>query len=263
MWNGGTMTELLGLSPTDWQRDKPVISAHWGTRSESAEAVAARLAGTLRAVEAAGGPPNDSWSFAVDVMEPWRSLPSTLDELASVVRGLTVTDDDGQPSAPSGYAILLTSPGSGKDSATTISAHVGSRLATSSGLPNHVQVRWRAADDDLDDVVGPLLGDVPAIVRSLALEWDAVTSAISSTAVAKATRKLVPFSWPRLGAVSWIRDGAHSIPDSVSGATVERVDGGTLITVEGQHGPSLSVDDVVAVYNTLMNGSHIGPLVGN
>jgi hypothetical protein len=261
MWNGGTMTELLGLSPTDWHREKPVISAHWGERSESAGAVATRLERTLEAVAAHGGPTRDDWRFAFDVMDPRQPLPSSHDDLESIVRGFTVMDDSGRPSAPSGFAVLLQSQGPTEHSATTISAHVGSELTTSSGLPNHVQVRWRATDDNLADVVGPLLTDVPDIVKTLAREWDALNSAISSTAIAKATRKLVPFSWPRLGAVTWIRDGAHSIPDTVNGASVERVDGGTLLIVEGPDGPSLRVDDVLAVYSTLIDGGHIGPLV--
>ncbi|MCC4908956.1 hypothetical protein [Microbacterium sp. cx-59] len=73
--------------------------------------------------------------------------------------------------------------------------------------------------------------------------------------------ELIPFSWPRLGAVTWLRDGTHSIPDTVAGASIERVDGGTLLTVDGPHGPSLRVDDVLAVYRKLIDGGHTGPLV--
>ena len=239
-----------------------MLSAQWGARTETVGAVAARLERTLGAVEAAGGPTRHQWWFSEDVMERRKPLPPARDDLETVVRGFTVTDDAGRPSPVSGYGVLVDSRGPAEDSATTISAHVGSALTTSSRLTNHVQIRWRSADDDLNDVVGPLLADVPAIVRTLALEWDALTSVISSTAIAKATRKLVPFSWPRLGAVTWIRDGAHSIPDTVDGASIERVDGGTLITVDGPRGPSLRVEDVLAVYTRLLDGGHIRPLVG-
>jgi hypothetical protein len=193
-------------------------------------------------------------------MEPRQRLPLTPDDLETVVRGFIITDDSGHPSPANGYGVLVDSRPT-EDSAMIISAHVGNELATSSRLSNQVQIRWRSADDDLKDVVGPFLADAPAIVRTLALEWDALTSAISSTAIAKATRQLVPFSWPRLGAVTWIKDGAHSIPDTVDGASIKRVDGGTLITVDGLHGPSLRVEDVLAVYSRLIDGGHIGPLV--
>ncbi|RUR01594.1 hypothetical protein [Labedella endophytica] len=256
------MTDLLGLSPIDWHRDKPVISAHWGARSEAADTVAARLEGTLGFIEASGGPVRDHWWFAEDVMEPRQPLPTAENDLENVIRSFAVTDDAGQPSGPSGYGVLVDSRAPDEDSATIISGHVGNSLKDMSRLTNQIQIRWSTSDDTVTEAVGPLVADVTASVLHLALGWDAVNSAISSTAIAKATRKLVPFSWPRLGAVTWIRDGTHSIPDEVTGASIERVNGGTLITVHGSHGPSLRVEDVLAVYETLLNGDHIGPLTG-
>jgi hypothetical protein len=256
------MTDLLGLSLPEWQRDKPAISTQWGAREETAGATAARLDQTLGAVAALGGPARDQWWFAHEVMEPRHPLPTSPDGLATVVQGFAVADDSGRPFPANGYGVLIYARGIG-DSETWVHAHVGNKLADTSRLTNYVQIRWRAADHDVQDVAGPLIADVPAIVQQLAIDWDAVTSALSSTAIARATRKLVPFSWPRLGAVTWIRDGAHSIPDAVAGATVERVQGGTLLTVNGPDGPSLRVDDVMAVYTALVEGSHIGPLVGH
>lgn len=257
------MTDLLGLSVTDWQRDKPVISAHWRARQEPTDSVTARLEATLGLIAASGGPARGDWWFSEDVMEPRLPLPTRMEDLENVIQSFVVTDDAGRPSESSGYGVLVDSRAPEEDSATIVSGHVGNSLNDTSRLTNRIQIRWHAADDDVPDIVGPLLTDVPAIVHGLAVEWDALNSAISSTAIAKATRKLVPFSWPRLGAVTWIRDGAHAIPDTVAGASVERVSGGTLITVQGPHGPSLRVDDVMAVYKTLIDGEHIGPLVAD
>ncbi len=257
-----TVTDVIALSAAEWLLAKPSLTAAWGARAEEPAQVADRLQRTLRVVRDLGGIFDGPWLRSSAEEAVASEAPADPAGWTAFVEGLVARDDAGTPAPEWGYdPRLLARAATGQpELLVTLDVHAGQSDGDADRPVNQAALGWTFPGGDPTPVMEQFDGGAARETLSRFVEiWRPNSAAVRNIPLIRAQRKAVPFSWPSIGAISWLSGDLYDIPDTVPGAVVERHGQGTLLTVGSVAQPSIRLEDVMPVFDFLREQGHIGP----
>lgn len=241
-------------SLNDWH-----VGASWGARAEDPPRIAQRIMETLEAVQALGGPFRGDWTVSKGLMTVPTPAPVDLPGWTREVESTVTIDDAGQAFPIHGYSpSAANSSNNGRRVALKI--HAGDELGMNERPVNDARLDWIVRGEHAAALRGSLAPQARHLIEALTTIWHPDQCSLVHHEVTRAREKLVPFSWPRLGTITWWSDAIAAIPDEVPGAVVERFGEGTFLIIGTPDHPETSTAQVMAVFEFLLLHDHLHPI---